>query len=40
MIYKYLIHFLSVRDKQNVNVRYLIIVTTCNERILSSQANF
>ena len=39
MIYKYLIHFVSVRDNQNVNVEYLIMVTTCNECILS-QANF
>ena len=29
MIYKYLIHFVSVRDNQNVNVEYLIMVTTC-----------
>ena len=39
MIYKYLMHFVSVCHNQNVNVRYLIIVTTCNKRILS-QANF
>ena len=39
MIFKYLMHFVSVRHSQNVNVRYLIIVTTCNKRILS-QANF
>ena len=35
MIYKYLIHFVSVRDNQNVNVEYLIMVTTCN-KILNS----
>ena len=39
MIYEYLIHFFSVRDSQNVNVKYLNIVTTCDKRILS-QANF
>ena len=38
MIYEYLIHFVRVRDNQNVNVKYLIIVTTFIKRILS-QAN-
>ena len=37
MIHKYFMHFVSVRDNQNVNVKSLIMATTCNKRLSHRQ---
>ena len=37
MIHKYFMHLVSVRDNQNVNVKSLIMVTTCNKRLFHRQ---
>ena len=37
MIHKYFMHFVSVRDNQNVNVKSLIIAATCNKRFFHRQ---